>query len=201
LYGNQNDGKGARLSSNDSLLRLPSEEECAFMYKYAAGYLRSKSFEHYEVSSYAYTPNLHVSQDHKNADSSLISWRSRHNQIYWDYASSWYAVGLGATSFVNRSLVVRPRAMHDYLQWVDGSVVGTSSELTSANVVSDDDDFLQDILLKRLRTSDGLDLSWLEMTYGANVVEKVLLGAQLGLDLGLVEKSDSNLLRLRDPDG
>jgi coproporphyrinogen III oxidase-like Fe-S oxidoreductase len=201
LYANPKEGMGTRLSTNDSLLRLPSEEECAFMYKYAAGYLRTKSFEHYEVSSYAYAPHRYRSQDHTYTDSSRISWRSRHNQLYWDYASSWYALGLGATSFVNRNLVSRPRAMYDYLQWVEGSIIGSSLEQTTTDMVSEDDNFLQDILLKRLRTSDGLDLEWLESTYGIKVVEKVLMGAQLGLDLGLAEKSDSNSLRLRDPDG
>ena len=35
--------------------QLPSEDECAFMYKFTSGYLKNKGYEHYEVSSYAYT--------------------------------------------------------------------------------------------------------------------------------------------------
>ena len=66
---------------------LPSATDCAFMYKYASGYLKSKKYEHYEISSYA----LHSSkspQTQKNLDRSEK--RSRHNQIYWEIDSNWY---------------------------------------------------------------------------------------------------------------
>ena len=32
---------------------LPSADDCAYMYRYASGYLRTKGYEHYEISSYA----------------------------------------------------------------------------------------------------------------------------------------------------
>ena len=70
-------------------------------------------------------------------------------------------------------------------------------------IIDDDDkdDILPDLLLKRLRTTDGLDLGWLEHNYGTSVVEGVLQGAQLGLELGLAEQTKDKILRLRDPDG
>ncbi|KAG7346061.1 oxygen-independent coproporphyrinogen III oxidase [Nitzschia inconspicua] len=199
IYGNrQDDGNSSpkrKVDEKGGPLRLPTEEECAFMYKYAAGYLRAKSFEHYEVSSYAYAP---TNINRKDASDNQIkpSWRSRHNQIYWDYEGSWYAMGLGATSFVNRNLVARPRTMSDYLEWVE-------KETNGANVVksNDADDFLPDLLLKRLRTSDGLDLGWVEQQYGDDVVKGVLKGAQLGLELELATLTEAHVLRLQDPDG
>jgi oxygen-independent coproporphyrinogen-3 oxidase len=188
-------------ASNNTFLRLPTEEDCAFMYKYASGYLRAKGYEHYEVSSYAKR-----SCEGRIIDKKVPSpWRSRHNQIYWDYSSSWYALGLGATSFVNRTLVARPRKMDDYIQWVKaGQQEGGDSQ---TNMMESDfsdngnDKFLPDLLLKRLRTCDGLDLKWLDRHYGSQVVQGVLDGAQLGLELGLAERTKCDILRLKDPDG
>jgi oxygen-independent coproporphyrinogen-3 oxidase len=62
------------------------------MYKYAAGYLRSKGYEHYEISSYA------LLQDSNRPSRHVVQ------QIYWATDSQWYAVGLGATSFTKREL-------------------------------------------------------------------------------------------------
>ena len=62
--------------------------------------------------------------------------------------------------------------------------------------------------MTRLRTSDGLDLDWLEQTFPAKVglAESILQGAALGLELGLAEAHHVNnggrgRLRLLDPDG
>lgn len=78
--------RGATTNSKERPF-LPSSEDCAFMYRYASGYLRSKKYEHYEISSYGYVgPNR--------------THRSKHNQIYWEIGGEWYAIGLGATSKV-----------------------------------------------------------------------------------------------------
>lgn len=77
----------------------------------------------------------------------------------------------------------------------------------SAN--DNDLDLLTDIVMTRLRTSDGLDLDWFRdnVPDGEAVVEKIMKGARLGLDLGLAEHNQSELetsmgtLRLVDPDG
>ena len=200
------------------LLRLPTEEECAFMYKYAAGYLRAKKYEHYEVSSYAaFDDNVkHEKSTYDNggddddvsnkSNIGSISKRSRHNQIYWEYDGQWYAVGLGATSFVDKKLVARPREMSAYLDWVakrEDSTTSTNDKEDAEEEEDDniDEDFLTDLLLKRLRTIDGLDLTWLKTHYGSEVVKDVLDGAKLGLELGLAEQTSDNVLRLTDPDG
>ena len=184
------------------ILRLPSEDECGFMYKYAAGYLRAKNFDHYEVSSYA---AFEDSVTPKTKDLKRVSKRSRHNQIYWEYDGQWYACGLGATSFVDKETVARPREMNDYIEWVEKN---NESLLFSGSDIQDerrnkstDDDILSDLLLKRLRTADGLDLNWLEANYGSEIVKDVLEGAKLGLDIELAEHTDDNILRLRDPEG
>ena len=200
-------------SQEQRILRLPSEDECAFMYKYAAGYLRAKNYEHYEVSSYAafsdpakcrVKSSDGEDDNHKKQHVVPMSKRSKHNQIYWEYDGQWYAIGLGATSFVDKNLVARPREMNDYIQWVHSGneyMSSTVDEVGEKKDKSANEDFLSDLLLKRLRTIDGLDLSWLEANYGSEIVKEVLEGAKLGLDLELAEHSDDNVLRLTDPEG
>eukprot|EP00957_Ditylum_brightwellii_P132327 10090661-Ditylum_brightwellii.AAC.1 len=81
----------------------------------------------------------------------------------------------------------------------------------------DDDEFLADVIMTRLRTAEGMDLDWITEYFGDHgreKVDKVLRGAQLGLELNLAyrtpkmqenESDDNNdqdgYLRLVDPDG
>lgn len=133
-----------------------------------------------------------------------MSKRSRHNQLYWEYGGQWFAVGLGATSFVDKNLIARPREMNDYIEWVhcgDEDVSTINNNDDDKREESSDEDLLSDLLLKRLRTIDGLDLSWLEDNYGSEIAKDVLEGAKLGLDLEMAEHTDDNILRLTDPEG
>jgi oxygen-independent coproporphyrinogen-3 oxidase len=169
---------------------LPSPSDCAFMYKYAAGYLKHFGYQHYEISSY-----------------SLPEYRSRHNQIYWHPGANWYAVGLGATSSVNGARFSRPRAMQDYIDWVQEQKEKTIPDWLVDQHDVNELDRLTDIVMTRLRTSDGLDLDFVEQEYGQAKLDCILHGAQLGLDLGLAHQLLSKdpdklgMLRLKDPEG
>ena len=157
---------------------LPSEEDAAYMYKYASGYLRAKGYEHYEVSSYA-----------------LPGHRSQHNQIYWDAHGSWYACGLGATSFVEKKVVARPRALADYVLWTEEH----SNATILADEIIDDFEYLSDVILKRLRTCEGLSLKWIREFF-PRYEAAVMKGASLGLELKFVI-IEGDALRLSDPSG
>lgn len=169
---------------------LPTPDDCAFMYKYSSGYLKAFGYHHYEISSY-----------------SLSGYRSRHNQIYWQPQAIWYAVGLGATSNVNGTRYTRPRAMQDYVDWVRRQQETIIPDWLVEDDSVDENDRFTDSIMTRLRTSDGLDLDFVAQVYGANKVERILKGAQLGIDLDLAQvlkagKNDNyGLLRLKDPEG
>jgi oxygen-independent coproporphyrinogen-3 oxidase len=179
------------IQRQQQVLRLPSADEAAFMYKYTSGYLRSKGFEHYEVSSYAL-----------QTGNPLTSHRSQHNQIYWDLDGQWYAVGLGATSFVNGRITERPRTLADYQRWVDrlDHNPNDDDDETGSSLVCELD-FLMDHVLKRLRTSEGLSLDWILERFGSPSRNAIVKGAELGMDLHLAFIDESNRLRLKDPDG
>lgn len=181
--------------------------------------------------------------------------RSQHNQVYWEPSGSWYAVGLGATSFVQGKLQARPKTLADYHNWVEALLVGDTNNtqqqqhqqqqrkeeeggggdeesstvaLTTGKTTSEEEeeeaDLLTDWIMKRLRTSDGLDLDWVEERFGTDVRNTVVQGAALGLELDMAEIVDEKgnisgephdddrhsstttstsrtILRLKDPNG
>jgi putative oxygen-independent coproporphyrinogen III oxidase len=189
-------GKDGSLSNgsyrNTPNFSLPSPEDCAYMYRYASGYLRKEGYEHYEISSYA-RPGK----------------RSRHNQVYWGYDTEWYAFGLGSTSFWNHTRIARPRAMADYLAWLHQHKVQSIDSQNDTTNIRDwqiyTPERLTDILLTRLRTADGLDLEWVRQKYGDDTVERILRGVQLAMELNLatieLQQETKVLLRLQDSMG
>eukprot|EP00804_Cyclotella_cryptica_P020058 CCRYP_014869-RA/>CCRYP_014869-RA protein AED:0.13 eAED:0.13 QI:0/0/0/1/1/1/2/0/518 len=180
--------------------------------KNAPGCIVMRNYEHYEISSYAY-------RDSNSGETH----RSKHNQIYWEMNSQWYAIGLGATSNLNGVRFARPRALSDYVSWTNdlnqmrtrsqNNVAHSSWEpwlLPSAESDEDatEDDMLLDIIMTRLRTSDGLDLDWIanHSKSGNSRVEAILRGFKLALELDLGERiilpgRKFGFIRLRDPNG
>ena len=105
-------------------------------------------------------------------------------------------------------MMARPKALVDYQNWVvaqsKNALAAAESEDDSATI--DPLDFLTDVIMKRLRTLDGLDLGWVKDHYGQTIVDAVLRGASLGLDMKLMnlvegEDPDTKQLCLTDPEG
>ena len=199
--------------SSANHLNLPSASDCAEMYRYASRYLYENGFEHYEISSYARIKrgkDVNLLPENKPTSQSF---RSRHNQIYWRVDSEWYAVGLSSTSCIRGKRYARPRLLADYMDWVKKNQPQYSwLPANDSDGKIDEDDEVEEILLEtimtRLRTKEGLDLDWIaSQNDGVILLERVLKGAQLGLDLGLAlhlkEKSgtEHGSLRLVDPEG
>ena len=179
---------------------LPTSDECAFMYSYASGYLRSRGYEHYEISSYA---------AYKSSNEQAESYRSQHNQIYWKPNGQWYSIGLGATSNINRVRYARPRALSDYIKWIEGLMTQNTNKLPWLHRNEEDDeedDELLDIVMTRLRTIEGLDLGWIEKHYTTSHVRAIQRGFALAIDLDLGVSDNSpdkkyGSIRLKDPKG
>ena len=227
--GSVADPSGSNMATRqqEQRLRLPTDDESADMYRYTAGYLRSKGYEHYEVSSYASAGESPPRKPPALRNLPPSPYRSRHNQIYWHKAGEWHAFGLGATSCLGDTLLARPRAMSDYVAWVWRGMpaVSADSDANEATLARNNDypralahvtmetplDRAQRVVLTRLRTRDGLDLHWVRDTFGPECVAAILDGASLALDLGLAEltggdaaqeeSTSRSILRLIDPDG
>jgi coproporphyrinogen III oxidase-like Fe-S oxidoreductase len=166
------------------------------MYKFASGYLRAYNYEHYEVSSYALLTS--------NGTSSCF--RSRHNQIYWANDGQWLAFGMGASSYMNGAYTVRPRLFSNYLDWASALLThdnnNTTDTGTDPSIHSATYERLTDIVLKRLRTSDGLDMFTIRDRFGGQFSDAILRGSDLALSLNLATyDTATGSLRLSDPDG
>jgi len=187
------------LNSTSHHPSLPTPDDCAFMYSYASGYLRSRGYEHYEISSYA---------AYKSSNKQADSYRSQHNQIYWKPNGQWYSIGLGATSNVNGVRYARPRALSDYIKWIEGLMTQNTNKppWLHRNEEDEEDDELLDIVMTRLRTIEGLDLDWTAKHYTTSHVHAIQRGFNLAidLDLGISDNSPDKKygsIRLKDPKG
>ncbi len=192
------------------------------------------NYEHYEISSYACLDgaaggNERVRRGRKSNN------RSRHNQIYWEYNGRWHAVGLGATSNVDGVRYARPRAMSDYISWTkalkpnflatttgggnDNTTTWTPPPWLEGGVETNTEsrygegtnsaERLLDVVMTRLRTSEGLDLDWVadHVDYRKSHIEAIQRGFELALDLKLGHKDAGAVdgmygcIRLNDPKG
>lgn len=199
-------------------LELPTPDDCAYMYEYASDYLSSNGFEHYEISSYARKKLKSISS------SSSSYYRSQHNQIYWEIDSEWYALGLGATSCIDKLRYARPKALSDYIEWTE--VVKDKMSLWSSMAIDDNnghfedgmlppwfdenqswEQVLEDIIMTRLRTKEGLDLNWIvNQVKGEEILKCIIRGSKLGFELGMVKRDIDKIKRidrlyLSDPKG
>jgi oxygen-independent coproporphyrinogen-3 oxidase len=90
--------------------------------------------------------------------------------------------------------------MADYRTWVQQ--MGRTNEVRPVPDGPSDLDLLTDIIMKRLRTSDGLDLEWIQKRFGPEQRKTIVKGAQLGLEMNMARiDKDSARLYLIDPEG
>jgi putative oxygen-independent coproporphyrinogen III oxidase len=132
---------------------LPSEEATVDMYLLAHKQLQEAGYEHYEISNYA-------RQDYQ----------CRHNLVYW-HNRPFYGVGMGATSYIEKCRIDRPRKLRDYFEaidaWRDRGIVPTAAPCAPNTE-------LFDTLMQGLRLAEGISLDRLRQNYGEALVETVL---------------------------
>ncbi|MBD2188285.1 radical SAM family heme chaperone HemW [Pseudanabaena mucicola] len=142
---------GKRYQSGDT--PLPTESHTVEMYLTAHELLPAAGYRHYEISNYAQT-----------------GYEAEHNLTYW-HNQPFYGVGMGATSYLQRQRIDRPRKMREYLdaicQWQTTGLGFTAPIVTDAEE-------LMDTLMQGLRLAEGLSLHSLQATYGRELCDRVL---------------------------
>ena len=153
-------------------LRLPEEDTEMEMYESAITLLKSKGYEHYEVSAFA-----------------LPGYRCRHNLTYWNN-QEYLGVGPGAVSFLDGRRWKRERLPKMYVE-----KIGTGTDLCVEEERLERSSALGETLFVGLRMLDGVSLKELDARFHVN--SAALYAAQIEklTKAGLVELSE-NMLRL-----
>lgn len=131
----------------------PKEESLASFYKATMEALPLESYEHYEVSSFA-----------------LENFRSKHNQAYWTH-QNYLGLGPSAHSFWKEADTQATRwknvsNLRKYIQHIElGETPQTNTEILSGP------ELLDEYIMLRLRTKDGLNLEYLNDTFNINFLD------------------------------
>lgn len=127
------------------LMVLPDDDAARRQFYLVRDVLLAHGFEHYEISNFA-RPGR----------------RSRHNSSYWN-RSKYLGFGPSAHSFDGVSRFWNPSSLHAWMDGCHSEAVGVEREtLTTAQIFNE-------LLLTRLRTSDGLALEMVERLAGLHL--------------------------------
>ena len=171
---------------------LPSDEDAAAMYSQASAVLQGAGFEHYELSSYAKPGH-----------------QCQHNAVYWD-GSGYYAFGMGASSYIQRRRVTRPKKLQHYMAWVERFSDMVHQETTNQILPhldapeSTPEDMLTDMVMLQLRKSSGLRLDSIiqQYEYGRLIVDTIVDSLTESVERGLVDYDrEKQVIKLVDPQG
>ena len=160
-------------------IRALDEEESLRQSHYVAERLRSAGYEHYEISAFA-----------------LPGYRSRHNSSYW-HGIPYIGLGPGAHSYIHPWRSYNPSNVTLYNRQLlrpTPFLCRTYERITPEMA-------LEEYVLTRLRTCEGLLLSEMEHLFSPGVREKVLQRAQPYLASGdLLHEGDRLHLSLHGID-
>lgn len=129
------------------------------------------------------------------------------SEQYWKCIPTW-GFGMSAASYLNGSRFARPRSMQQYSNWVESNLTPLARTDKASHTDMEEGgtlDRLLDVIMLSLRTSDGLDLSAVERSFGVEVSTRIRLAAATFEEQQLVLTARSyegaECIRLVDPEG
>ena len=158
----------------------PLEENQAALYQATMQALTNMGYEHYEVSSFA-----------------LDGFRSQHNQAYWTH-KNYLGLGPSAHSFWLQDDVQGARwknvsNLKKYIQQLqEEKLPHSQKESISKDVL------LDEYIMLRLRTLDGLDLDHIQRHFKLNFIEQKKEHIDRLVSTNHITISDSNRLHLTE---
>ena len=130
--------------------QAPKEESLASFYKATMEALVLESYEHYEVSSFA-----------------LENFRSKHNQAYWTH-QNYLGLGPSAHSFWKEAdlQATRWKNISNLKKYIQQLELGEPPQTNTETLTGPE--LLDEYIMLRLRTKDGLNLDYLNDTFNIN---------------------------------
>lgn len=148
--------------------RETDSETADKMYRLLCSETAAHGFEHYEISNFA-----------------MLGRRSLHNSSYWNL-TPYLGLGPGAHSFDGTIRRYNPPSLKKYIE-SHGNITLTDDETRSNRI--------NDYIMIRLRTAEGLSLSETERRFGADVRRSLEREAKRFIVNGLL-LSDGTILRI-----
>lgn len=164
---------GTRLSAQlmAGKIKETPQEISAKMYDYLCNTMKKAGFEHYEISNFA-----------------LPGKRSVHNSSYWQL-TPYLGLGPSAHSYTRDSRKFNPSSLKKYIE-NNGVVWETEPENTNER--------LNDYIMVRLRTSEGIDMEETTKLFGPDAVIHIHNTATPHLASGLMERTPQGCLRIAE---
>jgi oxygen-independent coproporphyrinogen-3 oxidase len=145
------------------------EETVVKMYDLVRTRLAQAGFEHYEISNFA-----------------KPGFRSKHNSNYWN-GTPYLGLGAAAHSFDGRQRMYNCSNLKQYLEKTEGGEVAFTAENEAWWERYDE------MVMVRLRTSDGLDLGQVERAFGSSVGGRLQEKANAFVSQGLLKRHGRTL--------
>ncbi len=149
------------------------EELSLDMYHTIVRRLKDKGYEHYEISNFA-LPGL----------------RSKHNSSYWNN-TEYLGIGAGAHSFNGTT---RSWNVNDIKRYIEGTNQGV---LVSEQEILTLDQRFNETVMTRLRTSEGIDLNYINQHFGSDYLSYLTKAATPYYNNGMLT-NDGQRMRLTE---
>jgi len=157
-------------SFNEGRLLLPSEDEERDMYRFTLDYLKSKGYEHYEISNF-----------------SKPGKESRHNLLYWDL-DEYIGCGAGAHSYVDGKRYSNENSIDKY---INRAVNHADIHLNTLH------DTMEEFMFMGLRKIEGISINKFNKKFKSNIFEVYGDVINKYLKTGLMSR-DGDKIKLTD---
>lgn len=155
-------------------ITLPPENEWIEMYHLTNKLLRDNGYQRYEISNYA-----------------LPRRESRHNSSYWN-GKPYIGLGPGAHSYDGKTVRrANPCRLKEYIDYFK-SPSERQDKFYNLEILGDMER-MEEMIMTRLRTTQGLDLEELRTEFGEDKLEKMKSTISKYLKSGNISLKDSHL--------
>lgn len=152
-------------------MKAPNEEDMVRQFEQTMLLLQHAGYDHYEISNYAKPGHY-----------------SKHNTAYWT-SVPYLGFGPSAHSFFHQTRGWNASSIHAYLEDIAHGNLFSAAEKLSLS------DRYNEYILTGMRTSWGIDLNYIEKTFGMSYFKKCLNSIASMHDTGWICQSD-NILTL-----